>query len=169
MKRYAIVIVLMLLVGKGYAQSAENDTLKFSTHKKEISTFLKIIDTAGLNKLFSGQPVTILAPDNKAFENSPVPDSLFKPANKAALILLLNNHVIPGAFTAKDISALIHKGKGLVDFTTLSGKKYTAGIDANRNIAFVDGSGAKHIIKVFDLHYGSAIIFIIDSVITTKE
>jgi len=169
MKRYAIVIVLILLVGRGYAQSAENDTLKFSTHKKEISTFLKIIDTASLNKVFTGQPVTILAPDNKAFENSPIPDSLFKPVNKALLLSLLNNHIMPGTFTAKDISALIHKGKGLIEFTALSGKKYTAGIDANRNIAFVDGSGAKHIVKVFDMRYGSAIIFIIDSVISTKE
>ncbi len=169
MKKYAIVIVLVLLISKGYAQIVANDTLKFATHKKEISTFFKIIDTAGLNKIFSGQPVTILAPDNKALENSPIPDSLFKPANKALLVSLLHNHVIPGAFTAKDISALIHKGKGLIEFIALSGKKYTAGIDANRNIALVDGSGAKHIIKVFDLHYGSAIIFIISSVISTKE
>jgi uncharacterized surface protein with fasciclin (FAS1) repeats len=169
MKKCAIVIVLILLVSKGRAQSVENDTLKFSNYKKEISTFLKIIDTAGLNQVFSGRPVTILAPDNKALENSPIPDSLFKPANKALLVSLLNNHIISGAFTAKDISALIHKGKGLIEFTALSGKKYTAGIDANRNIAFVDGSGAKHIIKVFDLHYGNAVIFIIDSVISTKE
>jgi len=169
MKKYAIVIVLILSVSKSHAQTVANDTLKFSTHKKEISTFLKIIDTAGMNKLFTGQPVTILVPDNKAFENSPIPDSLFKPANKALLVSLLNNHVIPGAFTAKDISALIHKGKGLIDFTALSGRKYTTGIDANRNIALVDGSGAKHIIKVFDLHYGNAMIFIIDSVISTKE
>ena len=169
MKKYAIVIVLILLVSKGHAQSIENDTLKFSNHKKEITTFFKIIDTAGMDKIFSGQPVTILAPDNKALENSPIPDSLFKPANKALLVSLLNNHIIPGAFTAKDISALIHKGKGLIDFTALSGRKYTTGIDANRNIALVDGSGAKHIIKVFDLHYGNAVIFIIDSVITTKE
>ena len=169
MKRFALFIVLILLVSKSFAQSVENDTLKLSTHKKEISTFLKIIDTAGLNKLFTGQPVTILAPDNKAFENSPIPDSLFKPANKALLLSLLNNHIIPGAFTVKDISALIHKGKGLVDFTALSGKKYTAGINANRNIMLVDGSGAEHIIKVFDLHYGNAIIFIISSVISTKE
>lgn len=169
MKKSAIVIVLILLVSKGHAQSVENDTLKFSTHKKEISTFLKIIDTAGLNKLFSGLPVTILAPDNKALETSPIPDSLFKPANTALLVSLLNNHIIPGAFTAKDISALIHKGKGLVEFTALSGKKYTAGINANRNIALVDGSGAEHVIKVFDLHYGNAVIFIISSVILTKE
>jgi len=154
---------------KGRAQSVVNDTLKFSTHKKEISTFLRIIDTAGLTKIFSGPPVTILAPDNKALENSPIPDSLFKPANKALLVSLLNNHIISGAFTSKDISALIHKGKGLIEFTALSGKKYTAGIDANRNIAFVDGSGVKHIIKVFDLHYGNAVIFIISSVISTKE
>lgn len=169
MKKCAIVIVLALLISKGYAQTVANDTLKFATHKKEISTFLKIIDTAGLNKLFSGPPITILAPDNNALENSPIPDSLFKPANKALLLSLLNNHIIPGAFSAKDIEALIHKGKGLVDFTALSGKKYTTGINANRNIMLVDGSGAEHIIKVFDLHYGNAIIFIISSVISTKE
>lgn len=169
MKKYAIVFVFILLVSKGHAQAVADDTLKFSTHKKEISTFLKIVDTAGLNKLFTGPPVTILAPDNKAFENSPIPDSLFKPANKALLLSLLNNHVIPGAFTVKDISTLIRKGKGLIEFTALSGKKYTAGINANRNIALVDGSGAEHVIKVFDLHYGSAVIFIISSVISTKE
>lgn len=169
MKKHIIVIVLILLVSKGYAQSVANDTLKFSTYKKEIGTFLKVIDTAGLNKLFTGQPVTMFAPDNKALENLPLLDSLLKPANKAALTSLLNNHVISGAFTAKDISELIHKGKGLAVFTALSGRKYTVGINANRNIAILDESGAEHIIKVFDLHYGSAIIFIISSVILTKE
>ena len=169
MKKAALVIVFILLIGKSYAQSAVNDTLKFSIHKKEITTFLKLVDTAGLNNLFTGKPVTILAPDDKAFEKVSIPDSLFKPANKAAFLSLLNNHIIAGAFTVNDISAGIKRGKGLAEFTALSGKKYTVGIDANRNLAIVDGSGAKHIVKVFELHYGNAIIFIIDSVITTKE
>jgi len=169
MKKAALVIIGILLVGKIYAQSAANDSLKFSIHKKEITTFLKLVDTAGLNNLFTGKPVTILAPDDKAFEKLPVPDSLLKPGNKAAFLSLLNNHIIAGTFTVNDISAGIKRGKGLAEFTALSGKKYTVGIDGNRNLAIVDGAGFKHIVKVFDLHYGSAIILIIDSVITTKE
>lgn len=169
MKKAALVIVCILLIGKSYAQSAVNDTLKLSIHKKEITTFLKLVDTAGLNNLFTGKPITILAPDDKAFEKMPIPDSLFKPANKAAFLSLLNNHIIAGTFTVNDISAGIKRGKGLAEFTALSGKKYSVGIDGNRNLAIVDGSGAKHIVKVFELHYGNAIIFIIDSVITTRE
>lgn len=169
MKKCVIVIILILLISKGYAQSVASDTTKFSIYKKEISTFLKIIDTAGLNKVLAGQPVTVFAPDNKAFENFQALDSLLKPANRPAFISLLNNHIIAGAYTAKDIAVLLHKDKGLSVFTALSGRKYTVGVNANRNIIILDDSGAEHIIKVFDLHYGSAVIFIIDSVISTKE
>jgi len=169
MKKAALVIVCILVIAKSHAQSAVNDSLKFSIHKQEIGTFLKLVDTAGLNNIFSGKPVTILAPDDKAFEKSPIPDSLFKAANKAAFLSLLNNHIIAGTFTLNDISAGVKRGKGLAEFTALSGKKYTVGIDANRNLAIVDGAGVKHIVKVFDMRYGNATIFIIDSVITTKE
>jgi len=169
MKKYAIAIVLVLLVMKGHAQSVVNDTLKFSEHRKELSIFFKTLDTAGLNKVFTGQPVTIFAPDNIAFENFAALDSLLKPVNRPALISLLNNHIIAGAYTAKDIDAILHKDKGLAVFTALSAKKYTLGVNANRNLTVLDGSGAEHIIKVFDLHYGNAVIFIIDSVISTKE
>src|ERR1700744_3318267 len=169
MKRSALVVILILFMAKSYGQSATNDSLKFSSHKKEITTFFKLLDTAGLRSIFSGRPITILAPDDNAFEKSPIPDSLFKPANKTAFLSLLNNHIIAGMFTVDDISAGIKKGKGLAEFTALSGKKYTVGIDGNRNLAIVDGAGVKHIVKVFDMRYGSATIFIIDSVITTKE
>jgi uncharacterized surface protein with fasciclin (FAS1) repeats len=169
MKKAALVIIGILLIGKSYAQSTANDSLKFSIHKKEISTFLRLIDSAQLNAVFKGKPVTILAPDDEAFEKTPIPDSLFKPANKTAFLSLLNNHIIAGIFTVNDISAGIKRGKGLAEFTALSGKKYTVGIDGNRNLAIVDGAGVKHIVKVFDLHYENAVIFIIDSVIYTKE
>lgn len=169
MKKYVLVVAFILLFSESQAQSAVNDTLKFSIYKKGISTFLKIIDTTSLNKVFTGQPVTIFAPDNKAFENFPALDSLLMPANNRALISLLSNHIMAGTYTAKDIAVLLHKYKGLSIFTALSGKKYTVGVNANRNITILDESGAEHIIKVFDLHYGNAVIFIIDSVISTKE
>jgi len=121
MKKLLVLFIFMAIGGlRAYAQSA--DTLKFAAHQKEISTFINSVNTVGLNELFSGQPVTIFAPDNKTFGNQPLLDSLLKTSDKPALSSLLNNYMVAGKLTAKDISVLIHQNNGQATLTTLSGK-----------------------------------------------
>jgi len=96
-------------------------------------------------------------------------DSLLKPANKTALVNFLNDHVIPGKLGSKDVAKLIHENNGQTMFTTLSGIKLTAKINANRNIVFIDERGNECIVKQFDILQGNTIIFVISSVILPKK
>jgi len=148
------------------------DTLKFHQHKKELSLFINAVTTAGLDNIFTtGQPVTIFAPDNGAFEKLPAGllDSLLKPANKIALVNLLNQHIIAGKLTISDVVRQMHLNNGQAVFTTLYGNKLIAKINANRNIVLVDEAGNETIVKQFNIQNGDAVIFIIGMVILAKK
>jgi uncharacterized surface protein with fasciclin (FAS1) repeats len=173
MKRFVIFIFLFIAVLNVSAQSKQTvvDSLKFESAKKQLTTFFSVVNTAGLDSIFNGKPVTILAPDEQAFAKLPagILDSLLKPANKTALVNLLNDHVIPGKLSSKDVARLIHENNGQTVFTTLLGIKLTAKINANRNIVFTDESGNECIVKQFDIADGNTVIFVVSSVILPKK
>jgi len=174
MKKYilfAFILISVLNVGAQTGKVSSSDSLKFELAKKQLNTFFIALNAAGLNDVFNGAASTILAPDDQAFAKLPAGtlDSLLKPANKIALINLINDHIIPGKFNAKDIAILIHKNNGQTILTTLSGTKLAATINVNRNIVLIDESGNESIVKQFDILQGNSIIFIISSVILPKK
>jgi len=173
MKRCVLIIFLFVVALNVSAQTKQivADSIKFESAKKQLTTFFTAIHTAGLDSLLNGEPATILAPDDQAFAKLPAGmlDSLLKPANKTALVNFLNDHVIPGKLGSKDVAKLIHENNGQTMFTTLSGIKLTAKINANRNIVFIDERGNECIVKQFDILQGNTIIFVISSVILPKK
>lgn len=174
MKKIALILFLVICRLSVFAQvtSPAADTLKFHSNKADLGIFLKAVNAAGLTDIFTGdQSFTILAPDNQAFEKLPAGmlDTLLNPANKSALIALLNNHVIPGKLSAKQIAALIKANNGQTTLTTLTGSKLVVKINADRNLVLVDESGAESVIKRFDIPYGNTVIFVIGSVIVPKK
>lgn len=179
MKKYILIVSLFILTLSVNAQNSRSsiDSTKLALAKKQLNTFFTALNTVGLDSLFHGAPKTILAPDDQAFAKLPVGllDSLLKPArqttvaNQAALVWLLMGHVIPHKLSAKDIAKLIHENNGETVFTTGSGIKLTAKINANRNIVFTDESGNEFVVKQLDIVDGSAVIFIINSVIPAKK
>jgi uncharacterized surface protein with fasciclin (FAS1) repeats len=65
----------------------------------QLTTFLNAVEVAGLTRtLRESGPLTILAPNNKAFEalGTETLADLLKPANKTKLEGILKYHVIPG-------------------------------------------------------------------------
>jgi uncharacterized surface protein with fasciclin (FAS1) repeats len=164
MKRYVLFILLIVC---GYRASAQAVDTTFRSPEKELATFYKAVNAAGMDGIYNNTPVTIFAPENKAFGKLPQLDSLLQ--NKTALSALLNDHVITGKFTAKDITALIHQNNGSTTLTSLSGRKYTVKINANRNLVLADDSGAAYVIEAFNITHGNAVIFLINAVIPAKQ
>lgn len=173
MKTYLLIISLTIAGLNVNAQRVNSltDSTKLVSAKKQLTTFFRVLNSVGMDTIFKGASKTILASDDEAFATLPVGtlDSLSKPANKAVLINLLNNHFIAGKLSAKDIAKLIHANNGQTSFTTQSGNKLTAKINANRNIVLMDENGNESIVKQFDISDGSAIIFVISSVILPKK
>jgi uncharacterized surface protein with fasciclin (FAS1) repeats len=169
MKRLAFFIFLILVGFRINAQTTSDST--WVSPKKELSTFAKVVNAIGQKNIFTGNTITVFAPDNQAFDKLPARkiDSLLAPANKAASVPLLNGHIVQGKLTSADIAKAIHDGNGQANFTTLDGTKLIAKINANRNIVLVDENGKESIIKTFNISQGNTELFIVDSVILPKK
>jgi uncharacterized surface protein with fasciclin (FAS1) repeats len=179
MKKVGLFLVIAVFSMKVSAQTIVTDTIKFASDKKDIGIFLNLIHVAGLDSMYTGQPVTIFAPDNSAFEKLPAAmlDSLSKPANRQKLIALLNGHIVFGELSAKDIgmrirkSLLFRENNGMAYFLlyTLSGNKLIVKINDNRNIFLTDENGGESIICQFDIQHINATFFIIKTVLLAKK
>ena len=107
------------------------------------SDLVAALNAAGLAETLRGAgPYTLLAPTNAAFAALPAEAraSLMEPANRARLVSLLRNHIVPGAVTVRDIRAAIDRGEGgRAEVATLGGSTLTLSRDGD---AIVIGDGA---------------------------
>ena len=168
--RKILLITITVLSCLGLHAQTHTDTL-LSAHKKCLSTFIKVINAAGLKNIFDGQPLTIFAPDDEAFSKFSTQkiDSLLAFPNKSVLVSTLDAHIIAGKLTAKDIAKAIHDGGGHATFRTLAGTTLIATINSNRNIVLSDSNGSESTIKVFNMNQGNTDMFVIDSVLLPKN
>ncbi len=156
---------------EGVFMSSSNNIIVNISSASNFSVLSNAIQVAGLTDTFnSSNPITIFAPDNKAFEKLPVGklDSLLLPAHKTDLTNLLSYHAIAGKITSKDIERQIKAGNGQASFTTLSGNILTARINENRNIVLTDESGTQSVVSFLDVEQSNGILFVIKSVLTPR-
>ncbi len=157
----SIVVALSLssLPGIVFAQTTTYvnvmDTAKLS---EELSTFVAVVEAAGLgDKLNNGQ-YTIFAPTNEAFANLPEGklDRLLLPENKQKLVEILTYHVIPVRLSVDDF----REGKS---YKTLNGHMI--------NVLFTNPPILvnKKIQVVSSLAASNAIIYLVDKVILPPE
>lgn len=135
------------------------------------STLTTIIKTADSSKTFDGNaPVTIFAPENKAFEKLPSGqlDSLLLPAHKFELNQLLSYHAVAGRVSSKDIERQIKAGNGQAAITTLSGGTLIARINENRNIVLTDENGGQSIVSRLDIQQNNGILHVVTHVLMPK-
>lgn len=120
--------------------------------------------------IFSGNPITVFAPDNKAFSRLPAGtvDTLLSPTHKPDLLNLLKYHAVAGKITSSDIERLIKAGNGQATFTTLSGRTLTAKINENRNIVLTDENGGQSVISRLDVQQSNGILDVITQVLLPK-
>src|SRR5471030_2061302 len=77
---------------------------------KDFTVLVSMIEGAGLSETFRGSgPITLFAPNNRAFEKLPAGavDTLLKPNHKSELNSLILSHAIADRLTIKDIAAQI--------------------------------------------------------------
>jgi len=120
--------------------------------------------------IFSGTPITVFAPDNKAFSRLPAGtvDTLLLPVHKPDLLNLLKYHAVAGKITSNDIERQIKAGNGRATFTTLSGRTLTAKINENRNIVLTDENGGQSVISRLDVQQSNGILYVITQVLLPK-
>ncbi|PTQ94803.1 putative surface protein with fasciclin (FAS1) repeats [Mucilaginibacter yixingensis] len=191
MKCTGLILILSLMTATCFAQRTDTtskgvktkvvDGVNMTTNQNIIQNFSKstdyttlvnAINKAGLVETFESKgPITLFAPTNAAFAKLPAGelDSLLKPAHKFELSNLLTYHAIPGRVTAKDIARNIKEHNGSAVYTTLSGSKLSATIDANRNIVLTDENGGQSIIKTFDIEQSNGMVHIVTAVVVPKK
>jgi uncharacterized surface protein with fasciclin (FAS1) repeats len=156
---------------EGASMSPSNSIIVNISSASNFSVLSNVIQAAGLTDTFnSSNPITIFAPDNKAFEKLPSGrlDSLLLPAHKTELTNLLSYHAIAGRISSKDIQRQIKAGNGQATFTTLSGGLLTARINENRNIVLTDESGFQSVVSVLDVQQSNGILFVVTSVLVPR-
>lgn len=156
---------------EGVSMSSSNNISVNISSAPNFSVLANAIQAAGLTDAFnSSNPITIFAPDNKAFEKLPAGklDSLLLPAHKTELANLLLNHAIVGKTTSKDIERQIKAGNGQATFTTLSGGILTARINENRNIVLTDDSATQSVVSLLDVQQSNGILFVIKTVLMPR-
>ncbi|MDO3628766.1 fasciclin domain-containing protein [Mucilaginibacter sp. BT774] len=134
------------------------------------STLASIIKADTTNIFNGDNPITIFAPDNKAFGKLPAGtiDSLLLPTHKTDLINLLKYHAIAGKITSKDIERQIKAGNGQATFTSLSGRTLMAKINENRNIVLTDENGGQSIVSRLNVEQGNGILYVVTQVLMPK-
>lgn len=124
----------------------------------ELSTFNKLVVTAGLSDVLSGSsPVTLFAPSDDAFKAVPAAtlDKLAK--DPAALKALLQQHILAGNVKSADILA------GGAPVTTLAGGKVA--VSKAGDFVTVDES----LVTKADLAAGNGVVHVIDRVLAAPK
>lgn len=138
-------------VGPATVQSVVGNTA-------ELSTFNKLVTTAGLNDVLSGNnPVTVFAPSDEAFKAVPAAtlDKLAK--DPVALKALLQHHILAGNVKSVDIQI------GSAPVATLAGTK----LAVSKAGDFVTVEDAL-VIKA-DLSAGNGVVHVLDRVLTPPK
>jgi uncharacterized surface protein with fasciclin (FAS1) repeats len=136
----------------------------------QFTTLVKLVNAAGIADSLKTVTITFFAPTDKAFDKLPAGtiDTLLLPNHKADLMNLLNQHIVAGKLTSKDINRQIKAGSGQATLTTVSGSALTASINENRNILLTDENGDQAAIARLDIDQSNGMLFIINAVLLPK-
>lgn len=124
----------------------------------ELSTFNKLVATAGLSDVLSGStPVTVFAPNDDAFKAVPAAtlDKLAK--DPAALKALLQHHILAGNVKSSDIQV------GSAPMATMANTK----LAVSKAGEFVTVEEA--LVVKADLAAGNGVVHVIDRVLTPPK
>lgn len=144
-----------VMVG-GAMMVPSKDIVDNAVGSKDHTTLVAAVTAAGLVETLKGPgPFTVFAPTNAAFEKLPAGtvEGLLKPEKKADLTKVLTYHVVPGRYTAKDIT------NGL-KLKTVQGQELTFAV-ANGMVT-INGSSK---VTIADVISSNGVTHVVDSVI----
>ena len=160
---------MTVMVG-GAPMYPSKNIVENAVNSKDHTTLVAAVTAAGLvETLQSKGPFTVFAPTNAAFSKLPAGtvDNLLKPENKGTLTSVLTYHVVPGKLNAKDIKALVKKGKGTAELTTVQGGKIWV-MEKNGQWWLKDEKGGMAKITIADVNQSNGVIHVIDTVLMPK-
>lgn len=154
----------------GAAMYPNKTIVENASTAKNLTTLVAAVKAAGLVDTLSGTgPFTVFAPTNDAFAKLPkgTVDTLLKPENKAKLTQILTYHVVPGTYTASQLTAAAKKDGGSSTLTTVQGEKLTVKLSEGKVWA-VDAKGGKAAVTTADVGQSNGVVHVIDSVLMPK-
>lgn len=166
LKILAASAFMALMIGQASAATI----VETAVSNKNFSTLVAAVKAAGLVDTLNGAgPFTVFAPTNAAFAKLPkgTVNSLLKPENKAALTKVLTCHVVSGDVMAKDVMALVKKGKGKAVVSTVGGCKLKFQV-GNGRVHITDEKGRTSRVTTADLAQSNGVIHVINKVILPK-
>ncbi len=154
----------------GAAMYPSKNVVENLMNSKDHTTLVSALKQAGLvNTLEGPGPFTVFAPANAGFDKLPAGqlEDLLKPENADRLKALLSYHVVPGAFTAKNLKKLIGKGQGKAELKTVEGGILTVSIQSG-NFVILDGKGTTANALTTSIPQVNGVLYGIDAVLLPK-
>ena len=144
----------LLVVPFAAAQAQHQDIIDIASGNDDFSTLVAAVQAAGLVETLQGDgPFTVFAPTDAAFARlgDDVIERLLRPENRDQLTAILTYHVVPGRFTARDISS-----RDALE--TVNGQSLSLGVR-------VDGAE----LVATDIRASNGIVHVIDRVLMPRE
>jgi len=138
-----------------------------AVNSKDHTTLVAAVKAAGLVETLQGAgPFTVLAPTNNAFAKVPKEalNNLMLPENKAQLASILTYHVIPGKWSAAQITKAIKDGKGTYVAKSVQGGNLTFWMKG-KDVYVKDVKGNSAKVTVADVNQSNGVIHVIDAVL----
>ena len=154
-----------VMVG-GAAMYPSKTIVANAVNSKDHTTLVAAVQAAGLVDTLNGAgPFTVFAPTNAAFGKLPAGtvDTLVKPENKATLTKILTYHVVPGKWSAADLTKKIRDGGGKAMLTTVEGGTLTASMMGDRVMLTDEKGGMAHVTQA-DVMQSNGVIHVTDAV-----
>ncbi|WPQ60158.1 fasciclin domain-containing protein [Chitinophaga sancti] len=158
-----------VMVG-GAAMYPSKNIIENAVNSKDHTTLVAAVKAAGLVETLQGAgPFTVFAPTNKAFDKLPkgTVETLLKPENKTMLQGVLTYHVVAGNLDSKAIAALIKKGNGKAELTTVQGGKLWLWMEGGK-LMIKDEKGDVAKVTIKDVHQSNGVIHVVDQVLMHK-
>jgi uncharacterized surface protein with fasciclin (FAS1) repeats len=139
-----------------------------AANSKDHTTLVNALKAAGLVDTLSGKgPFTVFAPTNAAFTKLPAGtvETLVKPESKAALTGILTYHVVPGQFSAADLTKQVKDGGGKAMLKTASGGQLTVMDAGGGKLSVTDAKGSKSMVTIANVNQSNGVIHVVDTVL----
>lgn len=152
----------------GYAMISDRTMMENLSQSAESHTFVDLLRLAGMSDMLrQNGPLTVFVPSEGAFDALPTGmlDMLRKSENKAKLVALLSNHIVPGVYSSARLHLMLRTGKGASELDTINDGKLQIGANGPNNVVLRNSTGIVANIKIYDVKQSNGVAFVIDRVV----
>jgi uncharacterized surface protein with fasciclin (FAS1) repeats len=152
----------------GAPMVSDRDIMENLSRSADHEVFVSLLRDTGLADALRQRNVfTVFAPTDAAFAALPPGqlDTLKKPENKAALLRLMQAHIISGDYSSARLRYLMRSGKGQTELEDIAQGKLTVTTNGPSNIVLRDAKGTTADIILYDAKQANGVVFVIDRVL----